>query len=157
MKKSITFFLNSNGNDAEEVRKKSANFLRSHGVTEESVQKKIMLIKELLKIFVQYNSFKPPQKKMTVQFHICRNKITFEVSNPIKGIQTEKLERLDKTIQFLRGYQDPLEAYLKLKDRSDFGPDELALAKLNYEGKMMLDFFVSEDNIMTMSAVTAIN
>jgi hypothetical protein len=157
MKKFITFFLISNGNENEQIRAKTSNFLKSHGLPDKIVQEQIMIVKELLNICGQYAGFESPQGKITVQIHISRDKITVEVSHPINGIQNKQLEELDKTIQFIRGYQDPYEAFLKLKVASDNGSNRLALAKLAYEGKTTLDFFVSEDNIMNMSAVRAIN
>ena len=157
MKKSIAFTLDSNGNEIEKYRGKISEFLKLHGVSDEVIEKQIMIVKELLKSCVRYSGFKVKQQKMTVQIHIRKNKITVEVSNPINGIQNKKLERLDKTIQFIRGYQDPFEAYLKLKAISGNRSNELALAKLAYEGKTVLDFFVGEDNIMNMSAIGTIN
>ena len=115
MKKSITFFLNSNGNENEQVRAKTSNFLKSHSLSDKIVQEQIMIVKELLNICGQYTGIKSPQGKITVQIHISRDKITVEVSHPINGIQNKQLEKLDKTIQFIRGYQDPYEAFLKLK------------------------------------------
>jgi hypothetical protein len=157
MKKSITFLLDSNGNEVKKVREKTSEFLKLHGVADEAIKKQMMIVKELVKTCVQYSGFKSPQQKMTVQLHIHKDKITAEVSNSINGIQKKKLEKLDKTIQFIRGYQDPFEAYLKLKAISGNGSNELALAKLACEGKTIIDFFVSEDNIMNMSAVGTIN
>jgi hypothetical protein len=136
MNKSITFFLISNGNEIEKVRVKTSKFLKSYGLSDNIVREQIMIVKE---------------------FHISRDKITVEVSHPINGTQNEQLEELDKTIQFIRGYQDPFEALLKLKVASGNGSNRLALANLAYEGKTTLDFFVSEDNLMNMSAVRTIN
>jgi hypothetical protein len=157
MNKSITFFLISNGNEIEKVRVKTSKFLKSYGLSDNIVREQIMIVKELLNICVQYFGLKSPQRKITVQIHISRDKITVEVSHPINGTQNEQLEELDKTIQFIRGYQDPFEALLKLKVASGNGSNRLALANLAYEGKTTLDFFVSEDNLMNMSAVRTIN
>jgi hypothetical protein len=157
MKKSITFFLNSNGKEVTKVREKASNFLKLHGLSDKTLQEQIIIIKELLKTCRKYSGFNSPQGKMTVQIHINRNKIIVEVSNPINDVKNKQLQELDKIIQFIRGYQDPFEAFLKLKAASSNGSDGLVLAKLAYEGKTTIDFFVSEDNIMNMSAVRMIN
>ena len=155
MKKSIIFFLNSN--ETEIISEKTSYFLKSHGFTEKAVHEQIMIVKELLKICMQYSGFKSSQEKMRVQIHISSDKITFEVSSPINGIEKKQLEELDKTIQFIHGYQDPFEAFLKFKEASGNGSKGLALAKLAHEGKATLDFYVSEDNIINMSAIRMIN
>ena len=157
MSKSITFFLDLNGKDVKKLSEKTSNFLKSHGFSDKTTQEQIMITKELIKACGKYSNPNSSQGKMTVQIHINRNKITVEVSNPINDVQHKTLQVLDKTIQFIRGYQDPFEAFLKLKAASGNGSDGLMLAKLAYEGKTTLDFFVSEDNVMNMSAVRRIN
>lgn len=139
------------------VSGKTSCFLKSHGFPDKAIHEQIMIVEGLLKICMQYSGFKSSQEKMRVQIHISRDKITFEVSSPINGIQKKQLEELDKTIQFIHGYQDPLEAVLKFKEASGNGSNGLALAKLAYEGKATLDFFVSEENIINMSAIRTIN
>lgn len=157
MNKSTTFLLDSNGKEFEKVIRKTSNFLKLHGVADDAIKKQIMIVKELFIICLDYSGFESPQQKMTVQIDISKDKITAEVSNQINGVQSKKLEKLDKAIQFIRGYQDPFEAYLKLKAITCNGSSELALAKLAYEGQTTIDFFVDEDNILNMSAVVTMN
>jgi hypothetical protein len=157
MKKSLTLLFYSNGNEFEQAMGKTSEFLTAHGVADEAIKKQILIIKELITICMQYSSLKAPQQQMTVHIDISKDRITAEVSNPIHGLQSKKLEKLDKTIQFIRGHQDPFEAYLKLKAISGNRSDELALAKLASESKTMIDFFVSDENILNMSAVVPIN
>lgn len=157
MKKTITFFLDSNGTAVQKVREKTSEFFKLHGLSDKAVHEQVMIIRELLKACGQYSGFNSPQGKRKIQIHINRNKITVEVSNPINDNQNKQLQELDKTIQFIRGYQDPFEAFLKLKAASMNGADGLLLAKLACEGKTTLDFYVSEDNIMNLTAVRIIN
>ena len=160
MKESITFNLKPNGHEIEKIRGKSCNFLKSHGLPDSTVQEHTFILKELVKTCIKYTNSKTSEKIMTVQIHINENKIIVEVSNPIDEIDNNLLEELDKTIQFIRGYQDPFEALIKMKEvskNSHFkGSNGIGLARLAYEGRTMLDFFVSEDNIMNMSAVKSI-
>jgi hypothetical protein len=157
MKKSIAFFLDSNGSAIQKVREKISKFFRLHGLSSKTVREQVMITKELLKACAQYSGDNSRQDKKKIQIHINTNKITVEVSNPINDNQHKQLQELDKTIQFIRGYQDPFEAFLKLKAASMNGANGLLLAKLAYEGKTTLDFYVSEDNIMNISAVRMIN
>jgi hypothetical protein len=161
MKESITFSLKPNSHEIEKVRGKSCNFLKSHGLPDNTVQEHTMILNELVKTCMKYTNSKTSEKMMTVQIHISENKITVEVSNPIGEIDNNLLEELDKIIQFIRGYQDPFEALIKMKEvskNSHFnGSGGIGLARLAYEGKTMLDFFVSDDKMMNMSAVKSID
>ena len=157
MKKSIIFSMNSNRNEIEIASEKTSHFLKSHGFSHKAVREQIMIVEELIKTCMQYSGIRSLQNKVRVQIEVSKDKIIFEVSSPINGIPKKQLEELDKTIQFIHGYQDPFEAYLKLKAKSGNGSNGLALAKLSHEGKTTIDFFVSEDNIINMSAVRRIN
>ena len=88
--------------------------------------------------------------------------INVEVKNPVDETAYSHLKKLDKTIQWIRGYQDPFEPYMKKAREVSEKPlgDEvsgLGLAEIAYKGKAILDFFVSEDNILNVSAVTSID
>jgi hypothetical protein len=157
MKKFIIFFLNSNINEIEIASEKTSFFLKSYGLPHNEVREQVMIVEELLKTCMQYSSFGSSQEKMRVQIEVSKDKIIFEVSSPINGIQKRQLEELDKTIQFIHGYQDPFEAFLKLKAASGNGSNGLALAKLSHEGKTTIDFFVGEDNIINIVAVRSKN
>ena len=71
----------------------------------------------------------------------------------------DHLKRLDRTIQWIRGYQDPFLAYTEriravskrpLRDKES----GLGLVRIAYEGKSILDFFLDDDNILNVSAVS---
>ena len=86
--------------------------------------------------------------------------ITIEVNNPIDKIIENHIKRLDKTIQWIRGYQDSFEAYvenLKIVSRKPLEDEEsgIGLTRIAYEGRAILDFFV-DDNILNVSAVSKV-
>ena len=106
-----------------------------------------------------------------VRYHLClccpeiinieRSAVTIEVLNPVDENAVKHLSRLDKTIQWIRGYQDPFEAYIErikevskkpLKDAES----GIGLVRIAYEGKALLDFFVGENNILNVSVVSNI-
>jgi hypothetical protein len=81
-----------------------------------------------------------------------------EVKNQIKDSELEHLRRLDAKIQWIRGYQNPFEAYVeKLKEISNKtlaeGESGLGLVRIAYEGQSILDFYVNENNLLAVSAV----
>jgi hypothetical protein len=157
MKTFIKLSLNSNGAGIEQASEKTAEFLNSQGFPGKIVHEQIIILNKLYKICLRYSSCKSHQRNMTVRIIIQGDKIIIEVSYPIIDIQNKQLEELDKTIQFIRGFQDPFEAYTKLKTDFKNGSNGIALAKLAYEGRTIVDFFVSEQNVMNMSAVRTIN
>ena len=88
--------------------------------------------------------------------------ITVEVRQAVEESYQRQLNELDKTIQWIRGYQDPFEPYMKgLRANSKFSCnseiDAMGLARIAYEAGAILDFFVSEDNILNLSAVRNLN
>ena len=94
-----------------------------------------------------------------INAHRRENIITVEVMNPVDETAENHLKNLDRTIQWIRGYQDPFEAYVeRVKDvsKKPLSNEEsgLGLVRMAYEGKAILDFFVGEDNILNVSAVS---
>ncbi len=140
-----------------EVKKKINDFLKSHGFSKETVLSQIVIIKELIRNALECGKLKPSEDEMTVHVLISNKSITVELKNPIDDTSSSKLKELDKTIQLIRGYQDPFEAYsVKIKEVSKNslggGAYGLGLAKIACERNAIIDFFVSEDNILNMSA-----
>ena len=98
--------------------------------------------------------------KIKIKLNINRNLVTIEVNNPVNELIENHLKRLDKTIQWIRGYQDSFEAYiekLKIISRKPLEDEEsgLGLTRIAYEGKAILDFFV-EEKMLNVSAVAKI-
>ena len=158
MKKSINFNLKPNSQNIEEVEKESSNFFKLHGLTDKTVQIQIMILNELIKNGIKYGKPTPSESEITVDIHIAKNEISIEVMNPLDETSCDRLKELEKTIQLLRGYQDPFEGYLVMqkkasKHSSNAEADGLGIARIAYEGQAIFDFFISEDNILNQSAV----
>ena len=84
-----------------------------------------------------------------------------EVTNPFDESCRADLETLDRLVQWIRGHQDPFEAYLEKLEEVSRKPlqDEtsgLGLARIAYEGGALLDFFVDERNFLNVSAFAAL-
>jgi hypothetical protein len=117
-----------------------------------------MVLGELLENSVKYGSYKTTDGHIQISISIGKKIITIEVTNPIDGSNLDDLKRLDWMIQWVRGYQDPFEAYIeRLKEvaKKPLHDKEsgLGIVRIAYEGNVILDFFVSKDNILTVSAV----
>lgn len=162
MENSIRLNLKPNGGDIERAGQKSSNFLKSHGFSDEAVNTQIMILRELINSGIKYGKFTSSKNKITVNIYISDKEITFEVKNPVDETCFDGLKELDKTIQFIRGYQDPFEPYLIKRREAALNPSPndsngLGLAKVAYEGGAMLDFFVGKDNFMNLFAVKTLD
>lgn len=153
----IKLNLKPNGREIEKAEQKSIDFLKSHGCSDKTVNDQTIILKELILNGMRNGRFTPSRNNMTVEFNIGKDAITVAVKNPTDEACLERLKQLDKTIQFIRGYQDPFEAYLLMKKNassktSSFKANGLGLARICWERKAVIDFFVGEDRSLTLSA-----
>ena len=159
VKRSMKLTVKPNWEEIEQVRNSSSEFLRSHGFSGDAVNALTMVISELIENGIKYGNFKAPENKVILTIHIGSRVVTVEVVNPVDETAHVHLRRLDRTIQWIRGYQDPFQAYTEriravskrpLRDKES----GLGLVRIAYEGKSILDFFVGDDNILNVSAVS---
>ena len=128
-------------------------------IAERKEPNKLIEVFSLIENSMKYGIFKSPQDKVVAEILIDEKTVTAEVINPIDTNVFKHLRRLDRTIQWVRGYQDPFEAYVeRLKDvsKKPLSDEEsgLGLTRIAYEGKAIVDFFLSEENLLNVSAVS---
>ena len=158
-KRSMKLTVKPNWEEIEEVRNSSSEFFRSHGFPGDAVNALTMVISELIENGIKYGNFKAPENKVVLTIHIGSRVVTVEVVNPVDETAHNHLKRLDRTIQWIRGYQDPFQAYterIRAVSKRPLRDEEsgLGLVRIAYEGKSILDFFVGDDNILNVSAVS---
>jgi hypothetical protein len=161
MENSLDLTFKAEWDEIEKVREMGSKFLKNHGFSSDVINSLIMVTSELIENSIKYGNFKKPKNKVNVILNITENLLTIEVNNPVDKNTTSDLRRLDRTIQWIRGYQDSFEAYIERMKEISKKPlkDEesgLGLVRIAYEGKAILDFFVRDDNILNVSAVTKI-
>ena len=161
-KKTMEFSLKSNGDEIKELEQKSSYFLKYQGYSDDTIQTQILILRELINSCKQFKDLRPSEFEIFVQLHIENNTITLEVKKSVCESAYGKLEDLDKTIQWIRGSQDPLERYMtNLAEASDVshiaGTNGLGLARITQEADAIIDFYVSEDSILNLSAVSDLN
>jgi len=155
----MEFSLKSNGGELKKLERKSSNFLKSKGYSDDIIETQIMILKELIISSKEFDDLRPSEFDISVQLHIEDNSITVEVKKLVCESDYGKLEALDKTIQWIRGYQDPLEHYMaNLAETSGAShiaeTNGLGLARIAHEADAIVDFYVSEDNVLNLSAVS---
>lgn len=158
MEKSIEFNVKPDLDAIEKIRNRSAEFFQAHELTDDTVYSLSMIISELMENGIKYGNFKMAESRIVLLINIERNAVTIEVLNPIDENADKHLSRLDKTIQWIRGYQDPFEAYIeRIKEVSKMALKDaesgIGLVRIAYEGKALLDFFVGDNNILNVCVV----
>jgi len=166
MQKSIHLKLKPDWKEIEPIRLESSKFLEGHRFSTDTVNALTMIVSELIEnaikygFFVKYGLFIQPAGQVSMNIQVGRKVITVEVSNPVDSSTYNNLKKLDRTIQWIRGYQDPFEAYLdKLKEiaKKPIADEEsgLGLVRIAYEGRGIIDFFVSEDGLLSVSVISS--
>ncbi len=148
--------------DIDKAADSGSSFLKSHGFSDDAVQAPIMVLRELIKKSMKYGMFKIAADGIAVRLQIDKNMYTIEVLNPVDNTCDHRLKELDKTIQFIRGYQDPYEAYSRKLAEAENHPSNAdafdpGFMKIAYEVGAILDFYVSEDNLLNLSAVGSLD
>jgi hypothetical protein len=114
-----------------------------------------MVIQELLENAVKYGAGGQP---IQLEVRVLPDEVTIEVRNPL-GVDNQHLLRFDRTIQWIRGFQDPFEAYverLKVVSAQPYGEGDssgLGLTRIAYEGRCDLDFYLDARETLAVSAV----
>ena len=132
-------------------------FFVEHGLDADQAYALSMTAQELLENAVKYGGFTNPAQRVELSVAMGQTDVTIEVKAPAHQ-DPVRLKKLDDTVQWIRGYQSPFEAYVeKLKQVSaqpyEPGESGLGLARIAYEGQCVLDFYVDETNTLAMSAV----
>jgi hypothetical protein len=145
-------------NELEKLRDKTINFLEGRKFSNDIINAICMVASELVENAIKYGNFKRKSEMISLAIDIEKRNIIIEVKNRINGTEEHHLKNLDETIQWIRGYQNPFEAYVeKLKEVSvkelDQGESGLGLVRIAYEGQSILDFYVNEENILAVSAI----
>ena len=143
--------------ELDHVREGSEAFLVAQGVDTDSVHAMVMTACELAENAVKYGAF-AKGTKVEVTLTVTDGELIVEVRSPLAEESDDQLDRLDEMIQWIRGFQDPHQAYLeRLKEVSeeDLEHEEsgLGLVRIAYEGQATLDFYIDDTQSVAVSAV----
>ncbi len=131
--------------------------LQDNGLSRDEVYGLCMVARELLENAVKYGRFEAGTPPVDLSVEVAPQEVIVEVKSPV-GVDSEDLHEFDRTIQWIRGFQDPFEAYverLKLASARAFGTTKggLGLTRVAYEGRCAVDFYVDAGNQLAVSAV----
>lgn len=144
--------------EIDAAREEAIAFLRTHEMTDAVVNAAGMIVCELAENATKYGAFGDPPEQIHITVATHASTVTVEVRSPVSSADDENLLRLDRTVQWIRGFQNPFEAYLeRLKEVSSQSLESresgLGLVRIAYEGQSILDFFLNEHNVLAVSAV----
>jgi hypothetical protein len=136
-------------------------FLSSCGLSQDAVDCHTMVVVELVENGIKYGCFERPVDAVDVRLLLSDGTISVQVTNPISPVSVSHLGTLDQTIQWVRGYQAPFEAFIaRLKAISNEPMTAykscLGLVRITYEGRALLDFYMDENEMVSVSAVASI-
>ena len=161
MSGTLKIALGPDWDEIDPIREKARLFLADNGLTMSTIDALVMVLGELLENSVKYGIYESSRDRIKLAIDIEDKIITVEVTNPINDRSMEDLHDLDRMIQWVRGHQDPFEAYTERLREVAKKPlrDEasgLGIVRIAYEGDVVLDFFVNQDNLLTVSAVLSV-
>lgn len=131
------------------------NYIMCALANEESADKISMAGTELVENAIKY-SYKENNLAM-INFSLKGDESEFilEVKNKI-GVETEEnIKQLDEKIQWIRGFQNPYEAYvesMKYVSQLEESFSQMGLVRISYEAGAIIDFFVNEMDEILISA-----
>jgi hypothetical protein len=131
--------------------------LRESGLDTDASYALAMVAQELLENAVKYGRFDKGDV-VAVEIRVSDDYVTVEVRSPVAPTGDEALREFDHMIQWVRSFADPFEAYVeRMKTVSSqpyaAGKSGLGLARIAYEGRCVLDFYVDASNTLAVSAV----
>ncbi len=140
------------------AREKTQHFLNARGFNSDVIDAVAMVTGELIENAIKYGTYDSTNQDLSYSVETGDTAIIIEVKNPISPEFDENLDKLDKMIQWIRGFQNPFEAYIeRLKEVSirsfTDGESGLGLTRIAYEGQSIVDFYATGDDIISVSAV----
>lgn len=143
----------------ESTRLQCENFLQAMDFPADVRESLCMITSEFLENAIKYGAFREGLPHIPLVIEADSYGILMEVKSPLESSRTEKdMRRLDYMVQWIRSYQSPFQAYLerlKLVASQPMEDEEsgLGLVRIAYEGEAIIDFFVDDNDTLSISAL----
>jgi len=143
----------------EQARNQCEAFLASLNYPTEVRESLTMITSEFLENAVKYGAFRDGRDTIPLAIEASNEGILMEVRSPLDSSQTQaNIRRLDAMVQWIRSFQSPFQAYLerlKLVSGQPLDDEEsgLGLVRVAYEGEAIIDFYVDENDTLSISAL----
>jgi len=159
--KCIKLLIKPDWSEIAASRIETRKFLEKNLFQKNHIARLEMVASELMENAIKYGYY--PEKNESIEYsvEIGNTGVILEVKHKIIP-DDMNLQIFDSRIQWIRSFQDPFQAYverLKYVSEKSFADAEsgLGLARIAYEGHSIIDFYLSENNILAVSAVYRVN
>ncbi len=161
MESELDLRVSADWSEISRVNEQVGEFLSACALSEETVQMYTMVVCELVENAIKYGTFVNDSDRAEVHLAVAASTISVQVTHHCRETSHLYLGELDRTIQWLRSFQAPFEAYVaRMKAISreplDLDKSGLGLARITYEGRALLDFYVDENSLLSVSAVSSL-
>jgi hypothetical protein len=155
----FTLRVSSSWSELTMVNSTVEEFLHDSGIGADERFRLTMIACELVENAIKYGHFPSEPEDILLSLKLAENTATVQVRNPVSDVSRGDLRELDRTIQWTRSFQDPFEAYVERVKAISGEPLEmskscLGIARIAYEGRAALDFYLDEDGSLSVSAVS---
>jgi hypothetical protein len=132
------------------------DFFTEHALSDDEAYALTMSVTELLENAVKYGAWtQHPGEGILLTLEVEDRAVSVEVHSPVTE-DPDLLRQLDETIEWIRRSGDPFNAYVTRLRRNTLAgaPPEsgLGLARIAYEARCKLDFFVTSENHLALEA-----
>ena len=161
MAQQLQLTVQADWSEIERVNSEVATFLRTASLSDYDVDTYTMVVCELTENGIKYGK-NDASAAVTLHVTIGDRTIVISAVNGVTRNSQRHLRELDRTLQWVRGFQDPFEAYLervKQIAREPLGQSRscLGIVRIAYEGRAAIDFVLGEDDTLTVSVVASVS
>lgn len=155
--------LTTNWDEMGSVYDRAAQYFASSGLSEDAANTYTMVVCELVENGIKYGqAIEGEHGSVQVHVEVKNRTVTIQVTNAVGKTTRNHLPDLDRTIQWVRGYQDPFQAFVeRMKEISrepvNLPKSGLGIVRVAYEGRAALDFILGEDDRLSVLAVSRID
>jgi hypothetical protein len=148
--------------EMERVNEVAHEFLERCGLSDDLVDTFTMVACELVENGIKYGDAQPgPAGALELHVSVAETSITVQVRNRITPGSRHHLRQLDQTLQWIRGFQDPFQAYIERLKQIAREPTSqrrsgLGIVRIAYEARAAIDFVMSEADSLSVSAVAKV-
>lgn len=145
------------------INEAAHDFLGSCHLPDDMVDTFTMVACELVENGIKYGESQSGNAgSVELVFQTGETSITVQVRNRIPAGSKYHLRQLDRTLQWIRGFQDPFQAYMERlkqisREPANHGRSGLGIVRIAYEARAAIDFVVGEDDTLSVSAVAKVS
>lgn len=155
----LTFNIQPDWQEIARINEQTQAFLRQTDLPDTAIDTYTMVICELLENSIKYGN---EGEAIEVKVTITETNISIEVDNAVSQQSRIHLAELDRTLQWIRGVQDPYQAYLERireisREPMNMARSCLGLVRIAYEGRANIDFILDDNDRLSVSAMAPLN